>query len=60
MLWSSLYGFGAYLLGKQVERLQGPLGIAAAVGALVAIGGVVLYTRRKERELAAANAAPRG
>ncbi len=60
VLWSSVYGFGAYLLGKQFERLQGPLGIAAAVVALAAVGGVVLYTRRKERELAAANAAPPG
>ncbi len=58
--WSSAYGFGAYLLGKQAERLQGPLGIAAGVAAVAAIGGVVFYTRRKERELAAANGAPRG
>lgn len=60
ILWSSVYGFGAYLLGKQIERLQGPLGIAAGVAAVVAIGVVVAYTRRKERELAAANQAPRG
>ena len=57
--WASLYGFGAYALGKQVERLQGPVGIAAGVIGAVAIVGVVLYTRRKEREVTAANRAPR-
>ncbi len=51
VLWASLYGFGAFVLGKQVERLQGPVGIAAGLIGVAAIAGVVWYTKRKEREL---------
>lgn len=60
ILWASLYGFGAYALGKQIERLQGPVGIAAGVVAVVAIFFMVRYTRRKERELTQAAQAPPG
>ena len=51
--WSSLYGFGAYALGKQVEHLQGPAAIVAGVVAVFGVGGVIWYSRRKEKELAA-------
>jgi membrane protein DedA with SNARE-associated domain len=49
--WTSLYGFGAYILGDTIKRLTGPVGIGLAV-----IGGVVLlaafiFVKRNERRL---------
>lgn len=49
--WASLYGFGAYALGKEIKRVQGPLGIAAAVIGIGAIAGTMLYARRQEKRL---------
>ena len=53
--WACLYGFGAYALGHAITRVQGPLGIAAVVIAIVVIAATVIYTRRKERRLAEAH-----
>jgi len=55
--WACLYGFGAYALGHAITRVQGPLGIAAVVIAIVVIAATVIYTRRKERRLAEAHEA---
>ncbi|MCL2428311.1 MAG: DedA family protein [Alphaproteobacteria bacterium] len=51
--WASLYGFGAYALGNQIRRLQGPLGIAAGAIGIAAIAATILYAKRQERRLAA-------
>lgn len=56
--WACLYGFGAYALGHEITRLQGPLGIAALVITVLVIVAMVLYTRRQERRLTAANKPP--
>jgi membrane protein DedA with SNARE-associated domain len=49
--WTSLYGFGAYLLGNAVERVSGPLGIALAVIAGIAIVAAVIFVNRNETRL---------
>jgi len=49
--WASVYGFGAYALGNQIRRLQGPLGIALGAIGLAAIAATILYARREERRL---------
>jgi membrane protein DedA with SNARE-associated domain len=49
--WTSLYGFGAYLLGDAAKRVSGPMGIAlAVVGAAVLIAGL-LFVKRNEKRL---------
>ena len=53
ILWASVYGFGAYLLGKQVERLTGPAAIVFGIGAVAAIATSIWLARRNERRLAA-------
>jgi membrane protein DedA with SNARE-associated domain len=51
VVWTSLYCTGAYLLGDQMRRIQGPLGIGLAVVAAVVIGGAVWFLRRNEKRL---------
>jgi membrane protein DedA with SNARE-associated domain len=53
ILWASLYGFGAYFLGIQIERLSGPVNIALGVLAVLAILAFVLFVRRNEARLQA-------
>ncbi len=50
--WSSLYGFGAYLLGDTVRRLTGPLAVAFGVIAAIVIGTALFFARRNEHRLA--------
>jgi len=49
--WTSLYGFGAYLLGNAFERVSGPLGIVLAVIAGIAIVAAVVFVKRNETRL---------
>ena len=50
LAWSTLYGFGAYALGKQVHRLLGPLGIVLSLlTLLLLIAGFVLLRRNEAR-----------
>jgi membrane protein DedA with SNARE-associated domain len=49
--WTGGYGFGAYLLGNQVHRLIGPLGLALGAVAAAIIVWLVLFVRRHEHRL---------
>jgi len=61
IVWSSLYGTGAYLLGHQIEKLHGPLTIAFAVlGGLALIGGFLFIRSHEKRLEAKAEAAMPG
>ncbi len=51
--WTCLYGFGGYLLGKQVERFSGPIGLALAGVALAAAAGVIWFLKHNEGRLVA-------
>ncbi|MBV8577257.1 MAG: DedA family protein, partial [Acetobacteraceae bacterium] len=53
ILWASIYGFGAYLLGKQVQNLTGPAAIVFGIGGAAAIATSIWLARRHERRLAA-------
>lgn len=53
ILWAGLYGFGAYFLGKEAERLAGPVAIGVGVIAVVAVGIGIVFAHRQERRLAA-------
>jgi len=53
LVWASFFGFAAYMLGRQFERLAGPMviiiGIATAI--VIVIGAV--FVRRHEAQLTA-------
>jgi membrane protein DedA with SNARE-associated domain len=51
MLWATLYGAGGYLLGDNVHRLTGPMGIVAIVLAVLTTIGCLVFVRRNERRL---------
>lgn len=53
VFWTCFYGFGAYLLGNQVHRLVGPLGIAVGVAALTVVALSVRFVHRHEARLIA-------
>ena len=51
LCWASLYGFGAYLLGHEIHRLETPLAIGLGVVAAIAIAAVIFFLRRHEGRL---------
>ncbi len=53
IVWASLYGYAAYLLGRSIDRIAGPVGLALAA---VAIVGVVIAWRFFKRHEAALQA----
>ena len=58
IVWTHLYGIGAYLLGHQVHRLVGPLGIAlGVVAAGVAIWVVYLLKTNEQKWIVQAETA---
>jgi len=54
ILWTCVYGLGAYYLGEQAGRLEAPLEIGLAVVVLVIIFGGAILLRRREAQLAEA------
>jgi membrane protein DedA with SNARE-associated domain len=46
--WTSLYGFGAYLLGDAVERISGALGIGLAIAGGAAVVAIFIFIKRNE------------
>lgn len=51
IVWASLYGTAAYVLGKEVERLSRPLAIAFSVAGVIALIVAAILVRRQEHEL---------
>ena len=51
VVWTTLYGTGAYLLGDAMRRVEGPLGIGLAVVAAGVIAASVWFFRRNEKRL---------
>ena len=54
IVWTCVYGLGAYYLGEQAGRLAAPLEIGLAVVVLVVIFGGAVLLRRSETQLAEA------
>ncbi len=48
IVWAAAYGFGAYYVGKEVERLAKPVAIGLGASAAVAILAAALFLRRHE------------
>ena len=53
ILWASAVGFGAYVFGKAVLRVTGPLGIVLIIVSAALIVGALWFARRHEAELEA-------
>ena len=51
VVWASLYGIGAYVLGNAMKRLAGPIGIGIAVVAAIVIVVAIVMLRRNESRL---------
>ena len=49
--WTCSYGYGAYFLGTQAKKLEGPVGIALGVIAAVVAVGVIWFLKRNEAKL---------
>ena len=52
--WATIYGGGAYLLGRQIERLSGPIEIVFVAAAVIAVVVGAVIIRRQEERLAVA------
>jgi membrane protein DedA with SNARE-associated domain len=51
IIWTTSYGLGAYYLGKKMEELSGPVGIALGVVGGAAIIAWIVFIRRHQAEL---------
>jgi membrane protein DedA with SNARE-associated domain len=54
IVWSAVYGGGAYLFGHRVKHLLGPVGLVVGAVALVLVAVGFVFLRRHEEQLAAA------
>lgn len=52
ILWACIYGFGGYLLGKNVDRFAGPVGIVLGVIAAIIIIIFLIFLQRNFSRLA--------
>ena len=52
-LWAVVFGFAAYSLGRQAERLAGSMVLALGVAAVIVIIAMASFVRRHEAQLAA-------
>src|ERR1700704_896973 len=51
IVWSTLYGVAAYLLGQQLLRLSGRVDLVLAILGLIVIIGAIVFLRRNEARL---------
>jgi membrane protein DedA with SNARE-associated domain len=52
-IWATFFGVAAYFLGKQVERLAGPVVLVCVIGFVIAVVIAVHFVRGHEAQLAA-------
>jgi membrane protein DedA with SNARE-associated domain len=51
--WAAFFGFAAYMLGRQVERIAGPMVIIIGIAAVIVIAAGAAFAGRHEAQLAA-------
>ena len=49
--WASVFGFGTYLLGEQMKRVAGPVGLLMLAAALILIVAGFIFFRHHEKDL---------
>jgi membrane protein DedA with SNARE-associated domain len=52
-VWAAIFGAGAYVLGSQLERLLGPIGMVSLVAAGLGVAGLAVVFRRHQGRLQA-------
>ena len=51
IVWAALYGLGSYLLGDNVHRIAGPVGIGLGAAAIIIIAGFLIFLWRNLKRL---------
>ena len=51
--WAGGYSLAAFLLGRQMERISGPLGLVLGIVAVAVLGSAFVFLKRNERRLTA-------
>jgi membrane protein DedA with SNARE-associated domain len=51
IVWATVYGLGGYFLGKNINRLEGPIGTISIVLAALIIIASLVFVWRNERKL---------
>ena len=51
IVWATLYGVGAYALGREIHRFSKPVDIALGALALIVIAAAIVFLRRNEARL---------
>lgn len=51
LVWAHLFGYGAYLLGAEIEKVKGPMGIAGFIIGLLCLGAMWRYYKQHEAAL---------
>ncbi len=51
IIWSTLYGVAAYLLGQQLLRLSSRVDVVLAIAGVIVIIAVIIFLRRNEARL---------
>ena len=49
LVWASVFGGGAYALGREIHTIAGPIGIIIGLGTLGALVALSLFVKRHER-----------
>jgi membrane protein DedA with SNARE-associated domain len=52
IIWAAIYGFGGFILGKNVDRFTGPTGIVFGIAAIIIIVVFLFFLRRNFNRLA--------
>jgi membrane protein DedA with SNARE-associated domain len=53
IIWAAFFGFAAYMLGRQIERVAGPLVIVIGIAALIFVAIALIFVGRHEAQLTA-------
>ena len=51
IVWSGLYGIGAYMFGKEIHHVAGPIALVLGAVALIASVTCIVFLRRNEKRL---------
>jgi len=52
IVWATLYGVGGYILGRNIERIAGPVKmVSIVIAVMVIIAGFIIF-KKNERKLA--------
>ncbi len=49
--WAGGYTLAAFLIGRRIEAVSGPFGIALGIAAAIVVGSVLMFLKRNERRL---------